>query len=108
MTSESRAEWGLKMLGEDIYNWLHGKPLNDSNNNENTMVESNCKPIVQNIINNYTHETQTPTQKVKFNFIDVVKIAFCIIVIVIVSKIAFDPAGFVDGFDSIVRFFHSF
>ena len=105
---ESRAEWGLRMLGQDIYNWLNGKPLNDSNNNENTIAKSNDTPLVQNVINNYTHEKPIPLQKIKFGFIDVVKIIFCIMVIVIVSKIVFDPAGFVDGFDSIVRFFHSF
>jgi len=103
-TTQERVERGLAQLGKDIVGLFNGKPKGSSE----IIVESKGVPVVQNIINNYSGETQTPTQIRKFGFIDVFKIAFCIIVIVIVAKIVFDTSGFVDGFDSIVRFFHSF
>ena len=104
LSTQERVERGLAQLGKDIVSLFNGKP---KESNE-TMVESKCNPLVQNIINNYTNRTESPVQMRKFNFIDVFKIAFCIVVIVAVVKILIDPAGFVDGFDSMVRFFHSF
>ena len=106
-TTQDRVERGLAQLGKDIVALVKGKPLEHSNNSDETIVESDCNPLVQNVIYNYSVETQTPTQSIKFNFIDVVKIVFCIIVIVVVVKTVFDPLWFVDGFNNVVRFFHS-
>ena len=102
-TTQDRVERGLAQLGKDIVSLFNGKPKES----KETIVESECVPIVQNVIYNYSGETQSPVQMRKFNFIDVVKIAFCIMVIVVVAKILIDPRWFVDGFDSMVRFFHS-
>lgn len=106
-TTQERVERGLAQLGKDIVTLVRGKPLEHSNNSNETMVESECNPMVQNIINNYTNRTENPVQIRKFNFIDVARIAFCIMVIVAIVKILIDPAWFVDGFNSWVEFFHS-
>ena len=104
LSSQERVELGLRQLGKDIVSLYNGK----SHDSDETIAESKCKPIVQNIINNYTNRTESPTQKVKFGFMDVARIAFCIMVIVIVAKILLEPMWFVDGFNSWVEFFHSF
>ena len=103
LSTQERVERGLAQLGKDIVSLFNGKP---KESNE-TMVESKCNPLVQNVINNYTNRTESPVQMRKFGFIDVFKIAFCIIVIVIVAKILLEPMWFVDGFNSWVELFHS-
>lgn len=105
LTTDERVERGLAQLGKDIVTLVKGKE--QSNNSNETIIESNGKPIVKNIINNYINRTESPVQIRKFNFIDVVKIIFCIIFIVAVVKILIDPMWFVDGFNSWAQFFHS-
>jgi len=98
-STEERVQRGLETLAIDIKNWIGGKKQTVE-----TIRDSGDNPFVTNIINNYTTEKQS----LRFGFMSVLKIIFCVIVIFITAKILINPMYIVESFNWIKHFFHSF
>lgn len=102
-----RWEQGLKWLGEDLHRWLSGEKNQHMTQSPETLTQSKDTPVYQNIINNYSNDTQRPVQKMKFGFMTIGKIILLTVLIGITIKVLLNPMILINGINTLKEVLHS-
>ena len=101
-----RWEWGLQMLGQDIWNYIQDKREQEQtssipNDVHSETKSSGDKPVFVNNVYNYSNGTQLTRTPLKFGFTSMVKIIILVVVIAFTVQLVVNP-------EQLISWWHSF